>query len=207
MTSKGRLRSTRTQLIRHRANTMRAQYFQVTDLRYKSRVETCAQVGNSIEPGRNGFEDDWPIFRDVRSRLIWLFKWQKRVTRIEAWCDTDHAGFVRTRKSVSGCALMLGNSTVSTYCKGQAVIALSSREAEVLWIGGVQHRRHLAYRVSSWIGSGSSMPTVDGRDSWYRNWKPTRARTSEAHRHRYFFGCNQWLPKTRSRLARSLQKR
>ena len=33
-------------------------------------------------------------------------------------------------ESVSGCALMLGSSTVCTYCKGQAVIALSSGEAE-----------------------------------------------------------------------------
>ena len=49
---------------------------------------------------------------------------------IATWCDTDHAGCIRTRKSVSSCALMLGNSTVCTYCKGQAVIALSSGEAE-----------------------------------------------------------------------------
>ena len=69
-------------------------------------------------------------FLGVRPRLVWLFKWQKRVTRIESWSDTDHAGCIRTRKSLSGCALMLGGSTVSTYCKGQAVIALSSGEAE-----------------------------------------------------------------------------
>ena len=69
-------------------------------------------------------------FLGVQPRLIWLFRWQKRVTRIETWCDTDHAGCIRTRKSVSGCALMLGVSTVCTYCKGQAVIALSSGEAE-----------------------------------------------------------------------------
>ena len=47
-------------------------------------------------------------FLGVRPRPVWLFKWQKRVTRIESWCDTDHAGCIRTRKSVSGCALMLG---------------------------------------------------------------------------------------------------
>ena len=59
-----------------------------------------------------------------------MFRWQKRVARIESWCDTDHAGSIRTRKSVSGFALMLGGITVSTYCKGQTVIALSSGEAE-----------------------------------------------------------------------------
>ena len=68
-------------------------------------------------------------FLGVRPRRVWLFKWQKRVTRIESWCDTDHAGCIRTKKSVSGCALMLGESTFCTYCKGQAVIALSSGEA------------------------------------------------------------------------------
>ena len=40
----------------------------------------------------------------------------------------------RTRKSVSGRALMLGNSTISTYCKGQAVIA-QLRRSGVLWVG------------------------------------------------------------------------
>ena len=29
-------------------------------------------------------------FLGVRPRLVWLFKWQKRVTRIESWFDTDH---------------------------------------------------------------------------------------------------------------------
>ena len=69
-------------------------------------------------------------FLGVRPRLVWLFKWQKCVTRIESWCDTDHAGSIRTLKSVSSCALMLGGSTVSTYCKGQTVIALNSGDAE-----------------------------------------------------------------------------
>ena len=96
----------------------------VTDLRYKARK--LQQPSNLDEMGLKTLAR----FFGVRPRLIWLFKWQKRVTRIEAWCDTDHAGCIRTRKSVSGCALVLGNSTVSTYCKGQAVVALSSSEAE-----------------------------------------------------------------------------
>ena len=60
----------------------------------------------------------------VRPTRVWLFNWQKHITRIESWRDTDHAG------SVSGCALMLGGNTVSTYCEGHAVIALSSSEAK-----------------------------------------------------------------------------
>ena len=78
-----------------------------------------AQVATAIEPGRNGFEEIGSIPRSPR--LIWLFKWQQRVTRIEAWCDTDNAGCIRIIKSVSGCALMLGSSTVRSH-------ALSSGE-------------------------------------------------------------------------------
>ena len=33
-------------------------------------------------------------------------------------------------------------------------------------------------------------PRMDGRDSWYRNWKPMTARTSEAHRHSVSLGAD-----------------
>ena len=60
-------------------------------------------------------------FLGVRPRLVWFFKWQKRVTRLESWCDTDHAGCIRFRKSVSGCGFDAG---------WQALIAVSSSKAE-----------------------------------------------------------------------------
>ena len=114
---------------RYRANTMRAQYLScdTPDIQIE-----CRDLARKMQQRRL---DEMGLkrvarFLGVRPRLVWLFKWQKRVTRIESWCDTDHAGCIRTRKSVSGCALMLGGSTVSTFCKGQAVIALSSGEAE-----------------------------------------------------------------------------
>ena len=115
---------------RYRANTVRAQY--LSSDRPEIQVEwwdlarKMQQPSNLDEMGLKRLAR----FLGVRPRLVWLFKWQKRVTHIESWCDTDHAACIRTRKSVSGCALMLGNSTVSTYCKGQAVIALCSGEAE-----------------------------------------------------------------------------
>ena len=115
---------------RYRANTMCAQYLSSDRPEIQCECQDLArkmqQPSNLDEMGLKRLAR----FLGVRPRLVWLFKWQKRVTRIESWCDTDHAGCIRTRKSVSGCALMLGNSTVSTYCKGQAVIALSSGEAE-----------------------------------------------------------------------------
>jgi hypothetical protein len=63
-------------------------------------------------------------------RVIQEFKYQKEFRRAEGWADTDHAGCIRTRKSTSGGAVQLGKITTRTYSKGQAVIALSSGEAE-----------------------------------------------------------------------------
>ena len=108
---------------------MRAQY--LSSDRPEIQVE-CRDLARKLQQPSNLDETGLKRlarFLGVRPRLIWLFRWQKRVTRIEAWCDTDHAGCIRTRKRVSGCALMLGNNAVSTYCKGHAVIALSSGEA------------------------------------------------------------------------------
>ena len=109
---------------------MCAQY--LSNDRPETQIECCDLTSFVQQPSNlnvMGLER-LALFVAVRPRLVWLFKWQKRVTRIESWCDTDHAGCFRTRKSVSGFALMLGGSTVSTYCKGQAVIALSPGKAE-----------------------------------------------------------------------------
>ena len=87
----------------------------VTYLRYKSRdlARKMQQPSNLDEMGLKRLAR----FLGVRPRRVWLFKWQQRLTRTESWCGTDHAGCIRTRKSVSGCVLMLGGSTVGTYCK------------------------------------------------------------------------------------------
>ena len=103
-------------------------------------------------------EEIGPFSRSA-SEAGWMFKRQKRVTRTESRCDTDHAGCIRTRKSVSCCALMLGNSTVSTYCKGQAMIALSSSEAEYYGVVSVTSRMLGICRVFSWTGDGNPRPT------------------------------------------------
>ena len=65
-----------------------------------------------------------------KPRLIHLFPFQQTAHRLEVWCDADHAGCLRTRKSTTGYCIRIGESTTKTSCKGQAVIALSSGEAE-----------------------------------------------------------------------------
>ena len=93
---------------RYRANTMRAQY--LSSDRPDIQIE-CRDLARKLQQPSN--LDEMGLkrlarFLGVRPRPVWLFKWQKRVSRIGSWCDTDHAGCIRTRKSVSGCALMLG---------------------------------------------------------------------------------------------------
>ena len=61
-----------------------------------------------------------------KPRLIHLFPSQQTASRLDVWCDADHAGCLRTRKSTTGYCIRIGGSTT----KSQAVIALSSGEAE-----------------------------------------------------------------------------
>jgi len=49
---------------------------------------------------------------------------------IDAWVDTDFAGCRKTRKSTSGGVLRLGEHLVKGWSQTQAIIALSSGEAE-----------------------------------------------------------------------------
>ena len=63
-------------------------------------------------------------------RLVQLIPYQDQFTCINAWSDSDHAGCIRSRKSTTGTVVQLGEATVKTAAKGQAVIALSTGEAE-----------------------------------------------------------------------------
>ena len=114
---------------RCRANTMRVPYLSSDRLEiqveFRDLARKMSQPSNLDDMGLI-----WLVFSECVRGWLLLLKWQTCATRTESPCDTDYVGCIRTRKSVSGCSLMLCSSTVSTYCKGQAVIALSSSEAE-----------------------------------------------------------------------------
>ena len=65
-----------------------------------------------------------------RPRLVQRFDNQDYAKVLVGWCDSDHAGCIRTRKSTSGATILFGKHELMHYCRGQAVIALSSGEAE-----------------------------------------------------------------------------
>ena len=63
-------------------------------------------------------------------RLVQTFVFQKMPESIEAYADSDYAGCIKTRKSTSGGAIKFGAHSIKTWSSTQAVIALSSGEAE-----------------------------------------------------------------------------
>ena len=58
------------------------------------------------------------------------FNYQDEVKGLAIWTDTDVAGCRRTRKSTSGGVAMFGKHMVKSWCSTQAIVSLSSGEAE-----------------------------------------------------------------------------
>lgn len=63
-------------------------------------------------------------------RVITTYKYQALTNSLTAWSDSDWAGYKRTRRSTSAPVLCLGNHWLKASCGTQAVVALSSGEAE-----------------------------------------------------------------------------
>ena len=49
-------------------------------------------------------------------RAVQLFLYQRSVTTLTVYCDTDHAGCARTLKSTMGVVLMLGSAMLRSMC-------------------------------------------------------------------------------------------
>ena len=65
-----------------------------------------------------------------RPRIELVYRWQKYTQHLNCYVDSDFAGCKRTRKSTNGGALVHGGHCIKTWSSNQAVIALSSGEAE-----------------------------------------------------------------------------
>ena len=64
-----------------------------------------------------------------RPRLVYMYR-QQEMSHIDTYVDTDWAGCVRTRKSTSGGAIMLGKHCIKHWSSTQPSVSLSSGEAE-----------------------------------------------------------------------------
>ena len=66
----------------------------------------------------------------LHPRVEYRFKYQRVMADLTVWTDSDHAGCRRTRKSTSGGIIIFGSHVIKSWSSTQAVIALSSGEAE-----------------------------------------------------------------------------
>jgi hypothetical protein len=65
-----------------------------------------------------------------KTRVVVKFGYQDNLSIVNVWTDTDFAGCKRTRKSTSGGMAALGQHFIKSWCSTQAIVALSSGEAE-----------------------------------------------------------------------------
>ena len=81
-----------------------------------SRLGECGEIGEVFE-------------KQTRVRL-W-YKFQETPCQLETYSDTDWAGRRRTRRSTTGGYTVAGSHLIKMRCKTQAVVALSSAQAEL----------------------------------------------------------------------------
>ena len=81
-------------------------------------------------------EGDWQRLTRVgrylaqHPRLIQHYAYQGASKFLDVWVDTDFAGCKRTRRSTNGGVITLGGHVVKSWSSTQAIVALSSGEAE-----------------------------------------------------------------------------
>ena len=73
-------------------------------------------------------------FLSGRKRAVQLFTWQYGSNDMKVYADSNFAGCKSTRKSTSGGCVMIGQHYIRGWSKTQAVISLSSGEAELAGI-------------------------------------------------------------------------
>ena len=103
------------------------------DIQYTTR---CLSKGMA-KPTREDVKALRHLGRYLRRvpRLILCMPWGGDISKIIIQSDSDWAGEKGSRKSVSAGAAYVGNAMVKTWSKDQAVIALSSGEAELYAAG------------------------------------------------------------------------
>ena len=83
-----------------------------------------------MKPGRQEVEDHERCHVPFRNWCA-QFGWQRLPDRLEAFTDSDFAGCSKTRKSTTGRCVMWGDHCLKGLPKTQAIIALSSGEADL----------------------------------------------------------------------------
>lgn len=115
----------------YRAVTARLNFLSLDrpDVMYSSK-----ECSRRMSPPKNR---DWEaVIRLVRyliqnQRFVHNFEFQEMPSKMNTFCDSNWAGCRATRKSTSGCSMMVGKHLIKSFSKTQATIALSSAEGEL----------------------------------------------------------------------------
>ena len=114
----------------YRSNAARGNYLSQdrSDIQFAVK-ETCRGMANPTVEHMECLKRLARYLVDKR-RCRTLYEYQGPVKDVEVYTDTDYAGCVKTRKSTSGGVIMLGSHLLKAWSSTQAVVSLSSGEAE-----------------------------------------------------------------------------
>ena len=90
-----------------------------------------------------------------RPRVRLWYKFQETPCQLETFSDADWAGCKRTRRSTTGAYTVAGSHLIKMWCKTQAVVALSSAEAELY--GSVRASAETMALISMYKDPGTPM--------------------------------------------------
>ena len=96
-----------------------------------------------------------------RRRTVWRFPWQEEASRLLVFADSDWGGDLRSRKSTSGGAIVLGKHCLRTWSSTQGAIALSSAEAEFYAMVDAVLRAKWMLSVLSELGVSRVSPVAE----------------------------------------------
>ena len=141
-------------------------------------VKECARCMS--EPTERDWQKLVRLGRYLKSRprlVIW-YEYQEAPDQVRVYSDTDWAGCRRTRRSTTGGVAMHGSHLIKMWSRTQALVALSSAEAELygivkataelkglisLWKDlGIQLSGHLLADASAALGSATDDSQLEG---------------------------------------------
>jgi len=120
----------REELTQFRSLTMRAAYLSADRADIAEAVKSLARHMSS--PTAYSWTRLKRLGRYLagKMRVVQRFRPQKMFNVIRVYCDSDHAGDLKTRKSTTGLVCMLGQHCVKHSSNLQSTISLSSGESE-----------------------------------------------------------------------------
>ena len=120
----------REELTQFRSLTMRAAYLSA------DRADVAEAVKSLARHMSSPTAYSWTRLKRLgrylagKMRVVQRFRPQKMFNVIRVYCDSDHAGDLKTRKSTTGLVCMLGQHCVKHSSNLQSTISLSSGESE-----------------------------------------------------------------------------